>query len=404
MATQEYGQPAPPEEGVHVYLTRLGDVAPEAVGWLWPKRVPMGKMTLLFGDPGRGKSLLALDMAARVTRGAPWPDAPDGPNPPGRVVLLSAEDDPADTIRPRFEAAGGDPDGVLVLRAVQRPGSGLEGDLPFCLARDVAALESVLRQWGGVRQKGLDPVSAYLGGVASHSNAAMRELLAPVREMAERTGVAVVAISHLTKRREATVLYRGMGSLATVAAARAVWAVGPDPGPTGHHQASGRILLLPVKCNLVGAVPGLAYRIVPSPQCADVPVLAWEEGSLALTAQEAFDSAALPSLTPRERAMAWLEEALGKGAVPALEVEQRARAIGFSRRTLMRARAELGVCAFHEGMGAPWLLRLPDEEPDPGSAAAIEPAGVAPAAGQESGPPDPSPRECHSPDEEALAL
>jgi hypothetical protein len=86
-------------------LLRLNTVEPESIQWLWPGRVAIGKLTLLAGDPGLGKSLVTLDMAARVSQGAAWPDT-DEPTAPGGVVLLSAEDDPADTIRPRLDAAG----------------------------------------------------------------------------------------------------------------------------------------------------------------------------------------------------------------------------------------------------------------------------------------------------------
>src|SRR4051812_25340935 len=88
-------------------VVRLADVFPEKVAWLWPGRIPAGKITVLDGDPGLGKSTLALDLAARVSMGASMPDGSSGV---GRasVVLLSAEDGLADTIRPRLDAAGAD--------------------------------------------------------------------------------------------------------------------------------------------------------------------------------------------------------------------------------------------------------------------------------------------------------
>jgi len=371
---------APPPQ---VRLTRLGSIARKAVGWLWPGRVPLGKVTLLVGDPGRGKSLMALDMAARVTNGLPWPDeggarvggrgsreegrgsreegrgsreegrgeAGDGAGGVGSVVLLSAEDDAADTIRPRLEAAGGDPHRVVILRSVRRPGCGREGELEFSLSRDVEVLEAVIGELGDVRLVVMDPVSAYLSGAPSHSNEGMREVLAPLRAVAERTGVAVVAISHLTKRHEATMLYRAMGSLALVAAARAVWAVGPD------REAAGRLLFVPVKCNLVGGVAGLAYRIVPSPEDPAVPRLEWEGEPLALTAQEAFGMA--DATTRLERAMAWLEGVLAAGPVAVREVERRAGEAGIAPVTLRRAKRLLRVRAYHRGFGSGWVWGLP---------------------------------------------
>jgi hypothetical protein len=89
----------------------MADVEPESIDWLWPGRVARGKITMIAGDPGLGKSTVTLDMAARVSTGRPWPDAPDVSTPVGSVILLSAEDGLADTIRPRLDAAGPNPAG-----------------------------------------------------------------------------------------------------------------------------------------------------------------------------------------------------------------------------------------------------------------------------------------------------
>src|SRR5262245_19863279 len=97
--------------------TRLSDVEAKEVSWLWPNYIPCGKLTLLIGDPGVGKSFVSLDLAARVTSGGPWPDGAPGV-PPADVVILQAEDDPADTLRPRFDALGGDPARVTLIQAV----------------------------------------------------------------------------------------------------------------------------------------------------------------------------------------------------------------------------------------------------------------------------------------------
>ncbi len=129
----------------------LRTVGREPMRWLWPGRVPLGKMTLLVGDPGLGKSLVALDMAARVTRGAAWPDEAGArettettseviSRPAGSVVLLSAEDDAADTILPRLEAAGGDADRVIVLHHGEKVAEGT----PEEIARNRTVIEVYL--------------------------------------------------------------------------------------------------------------------------------------------------------------------------------------------------------------------------------------------------------------------
>ncbi|HUT36440.1 MAG TPA: AAA family ATPase [Planctomycetota bacterium] len=370
MSARRFGLAGAIEPPTHVWLTRLANVASRAVDWLWPSRVPLGKVTLLVGDPGRGKSLLALDMAARVTRGAAWPDAASGAAPLGGVVLLSGEDDAADTIRPRLEAMGGDAERVTLLRAIRKGDSA--DDLLFSLARDLEALEAAVQRCGGVRLVVLDPVSAYLTGTDAHSNEGLRAVLAPLRTLAERSGVAVVAISHFTKRAGAAVIYRAMGSMAFVAAARAVWAVGPDRG------AAGRLLFLPVKCNLAGGVTGMAYRVVPSPQDARVPVVAWEPEPVELTAAEALEEAGV-ALGRREQAAAWLEELLADGPLPSLEVERRAREAGLARRTLMRAKGDAGAVAFRQSRQGAWLWGLAAARPDAAGSVSQDAKPLAPA-------------------------
>src|SRR4029450_6608141 len=97
----------------------LANVAPRPVRWLGPNPTPLGKLTLIAGEPGLGKSFLTMDLAARVTTGNPWPDDPRGFNQAGSVVLLSAEDDVEDTIRPRLDAAGALVEHVTALQGIE---------------------------------------------------------------------------------------------------------------------------------------------------------------------------------------------------------------------------------------------------------------------------------------------
>ena len=114
-----HGGEEPADEPSRAVVVKLADVTPEPVRWLWPGRIPLGKLSILDGDPGLGKSLITLDLAARVSAGRPMPDGtlPDLDGPAG-VVLLTAEDDPADTIRPRLDAAGADCSRIVLLKDV----------------------------------------------------------------------------------------------------------------------------------------------------------------------------------------------------------------------------------------------------------------------------------------------
>ena len=347
-------------------LTCLADVQAEPVRWLWPERIAIGKVTLLVGDPGLGKSFITLDMAARVSTGTPWPDCPDKPNPAGGVVLLSAEDDLADTIRPRLDAAGADVSRIKAMEAVKVAEiNGPERQSLFNLAEDIDALARAIEQTPGCRLVILDPITAYLGGTDSHRNAEIRSLLAPLSDLASNYGVAVVAVTHLRKG-DGPAIYRAMGSLAFVAAARAAFAVGKDPeDPTGRRR-----LMLPVKNNIGNDKTGLAYTLESVPD-SNMAVVEWEADPVEMSADDMLTAYPTrnpgPDPTERNEAAEWLIEALDDGPRPAKELLAQAEKDGISKGTLKRAKKELGVISGKDGMTGGWTWRMPNDgqEPDP---------------------------------------
>jgi len=242
-------------------MVSLADVEAKPVRWLWPSRIALGKLTLLVGDPKVGKSFITLDLAARVSRGDGWPDCPACTSAPGGVVLLSAEDDLGDTIRPRLDAAGADVSRIKALVAVKRFDfkAGGERQCFFDLSEDLAAMEQAILDVPDCRLVVIDPITAYLGAADSHKNAEIRGLLAPLSEIASRRRVAIVAVTHLRKG-EGRAMYRAIGSIAFTAAARAVFSVSKDKDdPTGQRR-----LVLPVGNNLGNDTTGLAYRLDPT--------------------------------------------------------------------------------------------------------------------------------------------
>jgi hypothetical protein len=342
-------------------LVTMDTVQPEPITWLWPGRVPIGKLTLFAGDPGRGKSLLTIDMAARLSRGSAWPDTPEH-SPVGSTIFVSAEDDPADTIRPRLDAAGADCSRVAILEAVEcgGPDPSKPSARTFSLERDMLALEAAVGQMAECRLVVIDPISAYCGATDSHRNTDVRGLLAPLAELAQRLRVAIVCVTHLNKS-AGPAMYRSMGSLAFVAAARAVWAVTDDPNDKNTR------LVLPVKCNLAPDLTGLSYRVVTADNGA--PCVAWSDAPVTMTIDDALDANRDEDRRGGERreAKEWLQQVLGDGPMPATDIKQLARQEGPAWGTVRRAKEELGINVFRDGFGAgsvsKWALPDPPELP-----------------------------------------
>ena len=334
-------------------LTSLADVLPEPVRWLWPNRIPLGKLTLLAGDPGLGKSFVTLDIAARISAGASWPDNPNGEVAPGDVVILTAEDDLADTVRPRLDAAGANTARIHALTAVKRPSQ--DADSYFTLEKDIPALERVIQEKRAVLVV-IDPVTAYLGRRDSNSNSDIRGLLAPLAAIASRYKCAVIAVTHLNKNDEASkAIYRAIGSLAFAAAARVVWLVAQAPGD------DGRRLMIPIKTNVIEHPDSLGFRLTNNR-------VQWEREPVKVNPDELLRGHDGP-VSRIEEAGSFLLGSLSSGPLPSLEVKDRATDAGIAERTLERAKDKLGIMAKRDGYGddGAWLWELPPKTAKPGA-------------------------------------
>jgi hypothetical protein len=367
---QEVSMNSSPRPQPTPIVTRLEDCRSTPVRWLWHGRLPAGKLTLLAGDPGLGKSFVTLDIAARISRGQPLPHLSEEPGAlgrsiPGSVILLSAEDDVSDTIRPRLVAAGADLSRITALQAVRFSDDNSQArEESFSLASDLDVLERLITSLDNCRLIVIDPITAYLGAGDAHNNAEMRALLAPLSELAARTSVAVLAVNHLNKGGQGPAIYRSMGSLAFAATARSVLAVLIDP-----YDPAARILVS-LKSNLGVNVDGMRYRIttVSSADEAGVgtmlPVVEWGATAVRMTADEllaqAVQTAACgPSIG---EAAEWLQSMLRDGPQPAVELKRLAKTDGLHERTLLRAKQRLGIVARREGFGphGRWTWQLPD--------------------------------------------
>ena len=311
-------------------VLNLGTVAPRAVDWLWPSRVPIGMLTIIAGPPGLGKSFITLDMTARITTGATWSDigksAPLGP-----VVLFAAEDAVAETIVPRLIALGANRDKVALVQGVQILDG--KGQRQFNLTDDIARLERTVKAHGA-KLVVFDPANSYLGGkMTGWKDTEVRSLLDPLKEMAERLRIAVVLVMHFKKGQEDEVLYQIGGSVGWGAVARSVFFCVRDP------ETPGRVYFPHAKINVGPFMPTLAYRITSE------GTVEWGRDPIRLSVHEIVAAARVkpgPKQSARQHVKEWLVEYLKDGPKPAAEGERLASEKGYSG-SLRRAMKDLGI-------------------------------------------------------------
>jgi hypothetical protein len=201
----------------------------------------------------------------------------------------------------------------------------------------------------------LDPLTAYLGGVDSHNNAEVRAFLAPLSDFAERTEMAIVCVSHLNKSSGNQAVLRVSGSMAFVAAARAVYVVTEDP-----HDDSRR-LFLPLKNNLGPDQGGLAFRIEskePEPNVVTSAV-AWEPEAINLSVNEALELVDAEERSAVDDAKEFLETLLIDGPCTVSKIEEEAKNAAHAWATVRRAKRSLGLESKKQGLQGPWVWQLP---------------------------------------------
>lgn len=363
-----------------VILRRGSEVQPIAVDWLWAGWLAAGKLHLIGGAPGTGKTTIATALAAIVTQGGRWPDGSAAEL--GSVVIWSGEDDHADTLNPRLRAAGANMERVHVVECTVEDGR----RYPFDPARDMDALREALRSISDVRLIVVDPVVSAVSG-DSHKNAEVRRGLQPLVDLAGEFRCALLGVTHFSKGTAGRdPVERITGSLAFAALARLVMV-------TAKQEADGdrleRRVILRAKSNIGPDGGGFAYDLQQNelegfPGVSASRVL-WGE-SVTGSARELLAEAETVDgeRSATDEAMSWLRCTLESGPMPAGEVLKLAKLSGISDKALRTARERMGVkpkrSGFGPGSSVTWAIPPTDAQtahrcPRP-ERASMEPEGI----------------------------
>ncbi|CAJ0719350.1 AAA family ATPase [Ralstonia mannitolilytica] len=339
--------------GPRLLTTCAADVVPEPITWLWPGWLPAGKLSILAGSPGTGKTTLALDLAATVTTGGTWPDGSEY-SKPGNVLIWSGEDHPADTLVPRLIAAGADLKRVFFTQTVANESGELQ---PFDPAKDIDLLSQRLTELGGADLLIVDPIVSAVSGDAHRVNDVRRNLQALVDAAAVHR-CAVLGISHFAKgTKGSSPAERVIGSQAFVALARMVLVAGKDEG-------AERRILARAKSNIAADDGGFGYSIEQVEASPGIVAsrIVWGEfvgGSARDILGDVEHRDDQDQRTALEDAMGFLRSLLAAGPVPSKQIKADVAGAGYHWRTIERAKQELGVEARKLGMQGGWVWALP---------------------------------------------
>jgi hypothetical protein len=336
---------------------RLSDVTPQKIQWLWHGRIPMGKITIIDGDPDNGKSSITVDWAARVSRGMPFPGETQK-RQARCVVMMCGEDDLSDTLVPRLDAAGADRARIVTLALAKD----IEGmPLPLSFPDDLNRIrDAVIKTKAALVV--IDPFMAFLSTrIQSHNDASVRQATTPLAHLMGELRCAAVLVRHLNKNSgETNALYRGGGTVGLGGAARSVLMVAPHPSGDPQEKVLAR-----VKNNLTAQRSAIGYRLEVSPTDPDHPVVKWlsevdVDTNALLGKRDARKEAPL-----RDECETVIHELLKDGPMPAKEITGLLRERDFTNSTIRNAAEKIGVekhAIYKDGKVEHWEWRLPDIE------------------------------------------
>lgn len=324
------------ETKTELQMIKMSEIQSQKVEWLWYPFIPYGKLTIVQGDPGDGKTTLILNIAAKLSKGEGL-DSEMKLSEPMNVIYQSAEDGLADTVKPRLELAGADCERILVIDEKEKSLSMVDERLEKAIVQTKA------------RMLILDPIQAYLGGGMDMNRAnEARDMTKKLGALAEKHKCAIVLIGHMNKAAGNKATYRGMGSIDFFAVARSVLLVGRVEGEPNIKA------VIQIKNNLAAFGHPKAFQLLDEG-------FSWI-GDYEITADEVLGGI-VPKANKMEQAKQMIRElALTSNAVQSNEIFDMADEKGISKRTLENAKRELGVRA--KKINNSWYWELDKIKPE----------------------------------------
>ncbi len=345
----------PEKRNLSIITQKASEVEIKPVDWLWYQRISLGKLCLITGNPGIGKSQITANIAAAITTGSEFPDGSTCRK--GTVIFISAEDEAADTIVPRLTASGANLNLVHIINYVLSENCKYKDKLHFSLAAHLPELEDLIVSLRDVVAIIIDPITAYLGRIDANSNSDVRSILSPLAKIAAKHNLAIICISHNNKNVSQQAMHRVLGSVGFIAACRSAYLVVKD------NEEDNKRLFLPLKNNNGNDKTGLAFRIVQTivNDKIETSRVNWLNEVVLKTADEIMSSPLTnEDKSALEEAEEFLRTLLDSSALPATKIFKLAKEEEISKSTLRRAKKKIGIVVsrqgFSRGSKSMWCL------------------------------------------------
>ncbi|HAV4639216.1 AAA family ATPase [Acinetobacter baumannii] len=346
-------QPSEVKHNTAIQIVNMSDIQAQPITWLWDGWLPLGKMTILAGAGGCGKTNLSLALIATITTGGVFPDGSPCSNV-GKVLIYSTEDDPADTLKPRLIANGADISKVSIISGRTNEKGELE---PFDPAQDFPKIEEYIKLNPDVKLLMIDPIISAVSGDMNKAND-VRRSLQPLVDLANEYKFSVLGITHFSKGSAgSTPADRIIGSQAFTALARMAWSA-------AKREDEGDCILVRAKSNNSILEGGIRYQIESETVLdhIDTTKTVWL-GTIEGTAKELLneaESAENDNGSMVDMAKEFLIDLLSSvEKMPTKEVQAQAKDAGFSPASIRRAQEKLNIKPFKPQGEKVWFWSLP---------------------------------------------